>query len=157
MSLGAAGEPGAPEVLGLLVMTPQPEPPSAALLDVSTHPALLCWREAPSVWEEGTRGSPALSTLGGDVPVRAIFRDQLPDASGRETKAGDFGGKLKLRSSQHDVSCYHLAMKADTGLHGVAQTLVKSSFSSWSAQTDEKPGQLDFLESKGKIPEKRKS
>lgn len=77
VSLGAAGEPEAPEVLGLLVMTPQPEPPSEALLDVSTHPALLCWREAPSVWKEETRGSPALSeyTGWGDVPVRTIFRE----------------------------------------------------------------------------------
>lgn len=64
----AAGGPGAPAVLGLLVTTPQPEPSRVAPVGVSTHPALLCWREAPSVWEDGTGILPlSLCKLGGET------------------------------------------------------------------------------------------
>lgn len=41
VSLGAAGGPGASEVLGLLVRTPQPKPPRAAPLGTSSPPAQL--------------------------------------------------------------------------------------------------------------------
>lgn len=75
-----------------------------------------------------------------------------------EQRQGDFGGKGKLRSSQHEMFPIHyrLALRVATDLHVVAQTLVESPPSLCLAVPSKKLRTVSFLESKEETPEERK-